>query len=102
MVWTSTIPDHGSPSITPRRQQASQVTRAARRFTYGKADLSRATTAGPHPPSPTLVYSHRPAPTVWPSFHGYEGVSLTTVSTSRDEESVHVTILFQNKVVLEG
>src|SRR5688572_23993953 len=36
MVWTSTIPDHGRPRMTPRRQQASQV-RRDRRFADGKA-----------------------------------------------------------------
>src|SRR6266404_8865375 len=41
MVWTSTIPGHGSPSMTTRRQQASQVKRKARRLAYGKADPSQ-------------------------------------------------------------
>ena len=38
MEWTSTIPDRGSPQMTTRRQQASQVGRKARRLRYDKAN----------------------------------------------------------------
>ena len=37
MEWTSTIPDHGSPQMTTRRQRASQVGRKARSYRHGKA-----------------------------------------------------------------